>query len=68
MKRAIVEGDHQLDLLNTGRYIVHYFDNNGALRSGRLVRKIEKGERKGMIVVSDHEGHTFVPERIRNIE
>jgi len=67
MEHVAEKGD-QLDLLRATKYIVHYFDKNGALRSGRLIRKIEKGSRKGMVVVSDSEGRQFIPNRIRNIE
>jgi hypothetical protein len=58
----------QLDLIKPTNHVVHYFDQNGALRSGRLVRRIEKGEQRGSVVVSDHDGNEFVPSRIRNIE
>ena len=61
-------GNDQLDLLGHRKPIVHYFDHNGALRSGMLVRKIEKGKSKGLCVVTDWEGHKFIPSRIRNIE
>jgi len=61
-------GSDQLDFLGKQKHVVHYFDHNGALRSGMLVRRIEKGKSKGQCVVTDWEGHTFIPLRIRNIE
>ena len=67
MKQA-VEGHDQLNLLKNRTLIVHYFDQNGALHSGRLVKKIEKGKQKGTVIVADRQGHQFIPERIRNIE
>jgi hypothetical protein len=63
-----IAGIDQLNLLGKQKPVVHYFDHNGALRSGMLVRKIEKGKSKGLCVVTDWEGHTFIPSRIRNIE
>lgn len=67
MEQVAEKGD-QLDLLRATKYIVHYFDKNGALRSGRLIRKIEKGSQKGMCIVKDWEGHRVVPDKVRNIE
>lgn len=75
MTRAIQDSSHrytgetmQLEFIDSSSPIVHYFDDNGALRSGRLVRRIETGEQKGMVIVSDYEGNQFMPDRIRNIE
>jgi hypothetical protein len=48
--------------------VVHYFDKNGALRSGRFVQWIEEGEDEGKVLVSDYEGNQIIPDRIRNIE
>ena len=48
--------------------IVHYFDGNGALRSGWFVKWGEEGEQKGKVVVSDYQGNHIIPEKIRNIE
>ncbi len=47
---------------------VHYFDKNGALRSGYLIEKIERGEYRGSILVEDTEGNRFITDKIRNIE
>ncbi len=60
--------DGQIELIRAQKYIVHYFDKNGALRSGRLIRKFEKGTQKGMCEVADYKGHKLVPDRVRNIE
>lgn len=68
MMSGATVGSDQLNLLGQRKTIVHYFDHNGALRSGMLVRKIEKGKSKGLYVVTDWEGHKFIPSRIRNIE
>jgi len=58
----------QIHLDMPRRAIVHYFDNNGALRSGYLVRRIEKGSKIGCVVVSDQAGNQVIARRIRNIE
>ena len=63
-----VKGYDQLNLMDHRALIVHYFDQNGALRTGRLVKKIDKGKHKGAVVVADYQGHQFIPDRIRNIE
>ncbi len=47
---------------------VHYFDKNGALRSGYLIEKIDQGEHRGSVLVEDTEGNRFVTDQIRNIE
>ena len=36
------EEREQLNLFGESPTIVHYFDRNGALRSGRLIRRIQK--------------------------
>ena len=48
--------------------VVHYFDRNGALRSGTFVRRIRVGRRKGSVVVRGPNGRSIVPARIRNID
>lgn len=67
MEQTVLEMD-QLDLLGGNQPIVHYFDKNGALRSARMVRKINKGKREGAVVVRDLDGNQFIPDHIRNIE
>jgi hypothetical protein len=58
----------QMHLFGEFQIIVHYFDRNGALRSGRLVRRIRKGKKKGAFVVIDSEGRKVVTQKVRNIE
>jgi hypothetical protein len=58
----------QLGFFGAGDAIVHYYDKDGALRSGRLLRKIKKGKKRGAFVVADTFGKAFVPPKIRNIE
>jgi len=62
--------DMQLGFLATEaeNAIVHYFDKGGALRSGKLVRRVKKGRKKGQVVVQDNDGRQFVPFKVRNIE
>ena len=48
--------------------IVHYYDRAGALRSGRLVKKVRRGKRRGAFVVADASGRLTVTSKIRNIE
>lgn len=62
------EKSDQMNLLGNQQPLVHYFDTNGALRTGRLVRRIQKGKRKGAFVVIDHNGRKFIPKKIRNID
>ena len=47
---------------------VHYYDRAGALRSGRLVKKVRRGKRRGAFVVADASGRLTVTVKIRNIE
>ncbi len=58
----------QLELIHSHSSVVHYFDKNGALRSGYLIKKIEQGENKGSVLVADTEGNEFMTDKIRNIE
>ena len=60
--------DIQLTLFPADKPVVHYFDANGALRTGRLLRRIRQGKRKGRLVVLGSNGRTCVPEKIRNID
>ena len=48
--------------------VVHYYERTGALRSGHLVRRIERGSRKGAAVVRHLDGTEVIPNHIRNIE
>ncbi|MBN1780813.1 hypothetical protein JW948_06800 [bacterium] len=58
----------QMSFLNGGPPVCHFFDRNGALRTGRIIRRYTKGRRKGRFLVEDVNGKRFVPEKIRNIE
>ncbi|MBN2416408.1 hypothetical protein JXO52_11230 [bacterium] len=58
----------QLEMFPVEPDVVHYFDRNGALRSGRFVRMITRGKKKGQLVVRDAHGKQCIPFRIRNIE
>lgn len=58
----------QLEFFSASDAVVHYFDRDGALHSGRLVRKIKKGKNRGTYIVSDSFGKIHVPYKIRNIE
>jgi hypothetical protein len=61
-------GAGQLGFFDVHDAIVHYFDKDGALRSGRLLRRIKKGKKRGAFVVADTFGKPFIPPKIRNIE
>ena len=58
----------QLELLDSRPSLVHFWDKDEALRTGRLVRKIKKGKKTGSYVVADSSGKKRIPARIRNIE
>lgn len=59
--------DVQLELFDFGTPVVHYYDRNGALHTGKLVRRIMKGKRKGFCVVINAQGRKMIPFKIRNI-
>ena len=50
------------------KQVCHYWDSNGALKSGHVVRMIKKGRRKGALVVEDARGKKTVVDKIRNVE
>jgi len=58
----------QLELLDPQPAVVHFWDKDQALRTGRLVRRIKKGGKTGMYVVKDSSGKNRIPSKIRNIE
>ena len=58
----------QLELDSPRTSTVHYFDKNGALRSGYLIQKFEQGDHKGSVLVADTEGNKSITDKIRNIE
>jgi hypothetical protein len=64
----MAEDNNQLNLFGQLPTIVHYFDRNGALRSGRLIRRIHKGKKKGAFVVVDSDGHQVITLKVRNLE
>ena len=60
--------DEQLHLFGESQTIVHYFDRNGALHSGRLVRRVRKGRKQGAFVVIDSKGRRVITQNVRNLE
>jgi hypothetical protein len=58
----------QLELLDTRPAVVHFWDKDEALRTGRIVRRIKRGKKRGLYVVKDSAGKKLVPPKIRNIE
>jgi len=58
----------QMEIFSLKPDVVHYFDRNGALHSGRFVRIISKGKKKGQIVVQAPNGRKFIPYKVRNVE
>jgi hypothetical protein len=58
----------QLELLDPRPSVVHFWDKDEALRTGRIERRIKRGKRKGMYVVLDSTGKKHVPLKIRNTE
>ena len=63
-----IEPQDQLSLFTRQQVRVHYYDVNGALHTGILVRRIKKGRRRGKILVQDTSGRILIPAKIRNIE
>jgi hypothetical protein len=58
----------QLELLDPRPAVVHFWDKDEALRTGRLVKKIKRGKKKGKFVVQDSTGKRQVDPKIRNVE
>jgi len=58
----------QLSFLSDEAPLCHFFDKNGALRTGRILRKYTRGRQKGRFLIKDVTGKQYVPEKIRNIE
>jgi predicted transposase YbfD/YdcC len=67
-KNKIQSPPEQLELLDSRPSVVHFWDSDEALRTGRLVRKIKKGKKTGTYVVADSSGKKRIPAKIRNIE
>jgi hypothetical protein len=63
-----IKPNTQMELFDFRPSIVHYWDRDEALHSGRIVRKIKRGKKKGQYVVVDSKGKRFIPQKIRNIE
>ena len=59
---------NQLGFFGLETAVVHYFDKNGALRTGKFIRRITKGKNKGRIIVENTDGRQIAPRRIRNID
>jgi hypothetical protein len=62
------EPDSQLELLDDRPSMVHFWDKDQALRTGRLAGRIKRGKKKGQYVVIDSAGKRRVCPKIRNIE
>ena len=60
--------ESQLGLFEDQSAMVHYYDKNGALRTGRILRRIKKGKKKGRYVVIGMDGKSCIPDKIRNIQ
>ena len=50
------------------KVVIHYFDKNGALRTGTIIRRIKKGKNAGAYLVEDSKGNKLITKKIRNIE
>ena len=50
------------------KVVIHYFDKNGALRTGTVIRRIKKGKNAGAFLVEDSKGIKLIAKKIRNIE
>ncbi len=57
-----------MELFDTVPRVVHYFDENGALHSGRFLRRITKGKHKGKLIVLGGDGRRVVPKRVRSLD
>ena len=58
----------QLNLFSTHPPVVHYFDREGALHSGYMVRRIRRGKHRGQCIVVNAQGRSQVAWQVRNIE
>ena len=58
----------QLNLFSTRPPVVHYFDREGALHSGYMVRRIQRGKRRGQCIVVNSDGRRQITWQVRNIE
>jgi hypothetical protein len=62
------DSNDQLELLDDKPAMVHFWDKDQALRTGRLAGRIKRGKKKGQYVVVDSAGKRRVCPKIRNIE
>jgi hypothetical protein len=62
------EPEGQLELLDDRPSMVHFWDRDQALRTGRLAGRIKRGKKKGQYVVIDSAGKRRICPKIRNIE
>lgn len=62
------EHSEQLSFLAAEPPLCHFYDRNGALRAGRIIRRFTRGMKKGRFLVEDIHGKRVIPDRIRNIE
>lgn len=60
-------GIRQLDLFESGPAIVHFYDRNGALHTGSLLKRIRRGRNRGQILIRTTDGRIIKPHRVRNI-
>jgi hypothetical protein len=67
-KKKSPSSSRQLELLDTRPSVVHFWDKDEALHTGRLVKKIKRGKRKGQFIVEDSTGKRKVSPKIRNVE
>jgi hypothetical protein len=58
----------QLTLFANQGARVHYYDKNGALHTGRLIKIIKRGRKAGQMVVQDQRGKKVIPHKVRNVE
>ncbi|NQT25001.1 hypothetical protein HQ585_06590 [candidate division KSB1 bacterium] len=58
----------QMALFGTEGALVHYYDKNGALHTGRLIRIIKRGRKAGQMVVQNQQGKKIIPHKVRNVE
>jgi len=58
----------QMTLFGNKGALVHYYDKNGALHTGRLIRIIKRGRKAGQMVVQNQQGKKIIPYKVRNVE
>lgn len=58
----------QMALFDEQGALVHYYDEKGALHTGRLIRVIKRGRRAGEMIVQNQRGKKIIPYKVRNVE